>query len=610
MRHRTAARTATGGPRRPLGLAVAAIAMLAALLAFTAVPASAAAPTLGAPSVTTLTTDGRTALTYTGYMNGESFQQDGITTFNGWQYTAWWDQSGYVNLARRAVASTSWQTIRLTDYRTTSTDSHNTISIGISGQDGSIHLAFDMHSSLLKYRKSTAGLATSPATANWSASSFGSVSNSLAGQRLSQATYPQFFRAPDGLLQMSIRTGASGAGDLVLFEYRSGAWTYVGEFLNGTDADNNAYLFGIEYDDTGIDTSDLLHATWTVRETPNASTNHDIYYAYSKDQGRTWRNNNGDVVATTGSNPLVADSAGLRVVGIGQNRGLMNQESQVVDSAGNVHVLASHMAPSATSDSNFDSARRKSVLVHYWREKTSKAWHRQVLSYTGVMTRADIGVDAADNLYIASGNSATRRLSVHTASKASGWTDWTTRYTSSVEYYSDPLLDHARLLDGVVSVFAPRYGGSRIDVLNWTAGAGGGTGTIDIVNRNSGKCVDVVSGSTADGAEAIQWTCHGGANQQWELQDAGGGYHRIVSQASGKCLDVNGASTADGARIIQWTCGSGTNQQWQLRDGGGYVQIVARHSGKCLDVVGASTADSARLQQSTCSTGASQQWTL
>jgi hypothetical protein len=270
------------------------------------------------------------------------------------------------------------------------------------------------------------------------------------------------------VLQMSIRTGASGAGDLVLFEYRGGAWAYLGQFLNGTRADNNAYLFGIEYDDTGLDTGDLLHATWTVRETPNASTNHDIYYAYSKDQGRTWRNNAGNVVATTGSNPLVANSTGLRVVAIGQNRGLMNQESQVVDSAGHVHVLASHLPPSASSDGNFDSARRKSVLVHYWREKPTKAWHRQVLSYTGVMTRADIGVDANDNVYIAAGNSATRRLSIYTASKASGWTDWTARYTSSVEYYSDPLLDHARLLDGVVSVFAPRYGGSRIDALDWT----------------------------------------------------------------------------------------------------------------------------------------------
>ncbi|WP_081883576.1 BNR repeat-containing protein, partial [Glycomyces tenuis] len=435
------------------------VAALTALLAFVAVPASAAAPSLGPPSVTTLTTDGRTALTYTGYMNGESFQQDGITTFDDWQYTAWWDQDGYVNLARRAVTANSWQTVRLTDYRTTSTDSHNTISIGISGQDGTIHLSFDMHNSALKYRKSIAGMATSPSTADWSAASFGAVSNSLAGQRLSQATYPRFFRSPDGVLQMSIRTGASGSGDLVLFEYRNGAWTYLGEFLNGTDADNNAYLFGIEYDDTGLDDSDLLHATWTVRETPNASTNHDIYYAYSKDQGRTWRDNDGNVVATTGSDPLIADDSGLRVVDIGQNRGLMNQESQVVDSAGNVHVLASHMPPSSSNDGDFDNARRKSVLVHYWRDKPSKEWNRQVLTYTGVMTRADIGVDSGDNLYIASGNSATRRLSVYTASQSSGWTDWAIRYTSSVEYYSDPLLDHTRLaVHDVVSVFAPRYG--------------------------------------------------------------------------------------------------------------------------------------------------------
>ena len=83
------------------------------------------------------------------------------------------------------------------------------------------------------------------------------------------------------------------------------------------------------------------------------------------------------------------------------------------------------------------------------------------------MTRADIGVDANDNVYIVAGNSSTRRLSVYTASKASAWTDWTDRYSSSVEYYSDPLLDHARLLNGVVSVFAPRYGGRQIDVLNW-----------------------------------------------------------------------------------------------------------------------------------------------
>ncbi|WP_432872002.1 RICIN domain-containing protein [Microbispora rosea] len=35
------------------------------------------------------------------------------------------------------------------------------------------------------------------------------------------------------------------------------------------------------------------------------------------------------------------------------------------------------------------------------------------------------------------------------------------------------------------------------------------------MSQNSGKCPDVASGSTADGANVIQYTCGGGANQQW-----------------------------------------------------------------------------------------------
>jgi hypothetical protein len=411
-----------------------------------------------------LTTTGRTALTYTGYMNGESFQQDGITTVAGWQYTAFWDQSGYVNLSRRQLPAGAWQNLRLTDYRTTSTDSHNTISIGISRQDGTLHLAFDMHSSVLRYRKSVAGLVTSPATAAWQTNSFGAVQSTLTGAGMPTMTYPQFLTTPAGKLQLALRTGTSGAGDEVLYEYAGGAWTSVGRFIDGTTANNNAYLFGLEYDSTG-----LLHATWTVRETSNASTNHDLFYAYSRDDGRTWRNNAGTVIATTGSAPLISNSAGLRVWAIGQNRGLINQESQVVDKAGIVHVLASHLPASAPSNSDFTAARENAVLVHYWRDKASKVWHQTYTPFLERSSRGDIAVDAADNLYVASGDSSTRKLHIETASKASGWSDWTLRYTSGAIYYSDPLIDHERLRTlGVMSIFAPRYGGSQIDVQDWT----------------------------------------------------------------------------------------------------------------------------------------------
>jgi streptogrisin C len=132
-----------------------------------------------------------------------------------------------------------------------------------------------------------------------------------------------------------------------------------------------------------------------------------------------------------------------------------------------------------------------------------------------------------------------------------------------------------------------------------------------IVARHSGKCLDIASASTANGATVQQYDCWSGTNQQFELRDAGSGYVQIVARHSGKCLDVASASTANGATVQQYDCWSGTNQQFQLRDAGsGYVQIVARHSGKCLDVTSASTANGALVKQYDCHGGTNQQWSL
>ncbi|TDC41565.1 RICIN domain-containing protein [Micromonospora sp. KC213] len=138
---------------------------------------------------------------------------------------------------------------------------------------------------------------------------------------------------------------------------------------------------------------------------------------------------------------------------------------------------------------------------------------------------------------------------------------------------------------------------------------GGGTATVTLTARHSGKCVDVISASTADGAEVAQYGCNGGSNQRWEFRSLGDGYHQIIAQHSGKCLEVNGASTANSARITQRTCTSAQNQQWQTQDAGsGYVRVIARHSGKCLDIPSSSTADGTRLIQYTCGTGQNQQF--
>ena len=49
------------------------------------------------------------------------------------------------------------------------------------------------------------------------------------------------------------------------------------------------------------------------------------------------------------------------------------------------------------------------------------------------------------------------------------------------------------------------------------------------------------------------------------FQPAPDGYVRIVAQHSGKAMDVEFASPDDGARVIQYTPHGGANQQWLVR---------------------------------------------
>ncbi|MEG8274810.1 non-reducing end alpha-L-arabinofuranosidase family hydrolase [Streptomyces sp. AHA2] len=144
-----------------------------------------------------------------------------------------------------------------------------------------------------------------------------------------------------------------------------------------------------------------------------------------------------------------------------------------------------------------------------------------------------------------------------------------------------------------------------------------GAATVDpgasyvLINRNSGKALDVHNLATEDGARITQWTRNDQNQQQWQFVDSGGGYYRIKSRHSGKVLDVHNRSTANGGSIVQWTDLNGANQQWRLADSSdGHVRLVSRHSGKALEVQGGSTADNADVVQYDDWGGANQQWQL
>lgn len=148
-------------------------------------------------------------------------------------------------------------------------------------------------------------------------------------------------------------------------------------------------------------------------------------------------------------------------------------------------------------------------------------------------------------------------------------------------------------------------------------GAGAQAATVDtdawyvLVNRDSGKALDVSGSDTSDGANIQQWTRHDGANQQFQFVDSGEGYYRLRARHSGKVLDVYNWSTADGANIVQWSDNNSANQQFRLADSpDGHVRLVNRNSGKVVEVQDASTADGANVVQYSDWGGANQQWRL
>ncbi|MBL7260175.1 non-reducing end alpha-L-arabinofuranosidase family hydrolase [Paractinoplanes lichenicola] len=147
---------------------------------------------------------------------------------------------------------------------------------------------------------------------------------------------------------------------------------------------------------------------------------------------------------------------------------------------------------------------------------------------------------------------------------------------------------------------APAASAATIDTSAWYV----------LVNRTSGKALDVYNLATTDGARITQWTRNDGTQQQWQFVDSGGGQYRLKSRLSGKVLDVYNFSTADGGSIVQWTDNNTTNQQFSVQDIDGYLQLINRNSGKALEVQGGSTADGANIVQYSDWNGANQQWQL
>jgi hypothetical protein len=148
---------------------------------------------------------------------------------------------------------------------------------------------------------------------------------------------------------------------------------------------------------------------------------------------------------------------------------------------------------------------------------------------------------------------------------------------------------------------------------NYVPGGGGGgtlaNGTYKIINRNSGKALDVYKQSTTNSAPVDQYSYWGGSCQKWTVTQLGNGQYSVIGVGSGKALDVYNRSTANSAPIDIYAYSGDNCQKWIITaTSGGYYKVIGVGSGLALEVFNQSTADSALVDQYSYFGGNSQQW--
>jgi hypothetical protein len=108
---------------------------------------------------------------------------------------------------------------------------------------------------------------------------------------------------------------------------------------------------------------------------------------------------------------------------------------------------------------------------------------------------------------------------------------------------------------------------------------------VKLVQADTGKVLAVADNSDEAGAKAVVAKDDGSKGQQWKFEKDGNHY-KLVNRKSGKVLDVEMESTEEGGAIIQWDdkLDGNDNQRWSWVGDGKERRLKSKSSGLVLDV--------------------------
>lgn len=356
-----------------------------------------------------------------------------IPVSNGtYQWWAYWDAPDattgviYLKVTRRTLATDALQTIRFDgtggfadQHLDQINDGHNTVAFGIDKNDGTFHISFSNHALPEHYGQSSTSCLTqtnlSSCTFTWS------DHTAFAPTEASTFTYPHFFNDREGHLYLGYRHGTSRYGDLYLNTYNDTTHTWAqvnndgmvlwgspgagqasydtdGAGPAGSASGRSTYIIG-----WGFDKNDRLNLMWTWREDVPYEWGvryHDIYYAYSTDFGVNWKDNGGNVIATTGSDPIMVSDTTTIAVNLPGGY-WPTPTSLAIDSNNQPHTVM------PTSDvQTTDPLANNQRQTHFWRT-SDNAWHSGWVESAGLgslsPTWGAMFFDRADNIYMVYG---------------------------------------------------------------------------------------------------------------------------------------------------------------------------------------------------------------
>ena len=130
-----------------------------------------------------------------------------------------------------------------------------------------------------------------------------------------------------------------------------------------------------------------------------------------------------------------------------------------------------------------------------------------------------------------------------------------------------------------------------------------------LISGFNNLCLDIMGASQQDDAPLIQYLCHRGLNQKFDLQAvADKNRYAIKNLLSGKCLAVS--SFDKGAGVIQKPCGS-SGSYFKITDKSGDLYKIKEFvSGKCLEVPNRSYAGGQQIRIANCNNSDEQRFRI